>query len=220
MFRSAGKIASRLGVALLLGASIVGAAHDARAAAAYNTQQQLSAQTIEAFKNNPAQLLQQFPDGGGALISRLRDLLASDSSTLEAILSLIPQLNAAQKSAFGAALAQAARLYVRADQATAAQIQQAIADTKDAELILAYTAAAGDQPIGAAGGAPGSAGSSGGPVTTSGGTLGGGGSIEGIGGGGVPTGQFSYTGSVTGSSGSTTTTNTTTTSTVSSSVSP
>src|SRR3954451_19815059 len=107
------------------------------------------------------------------MISQLRDLLASDSSTLQAILGLLPNANAEQKSALGAALAQAARLYARNDQTFAQQIQQAVADTKDADLILAYAAASGDAPIGAGAGA-GSSGASGGPTGALGGPGGGG----------------------------------------------
>jgi hypothetical protein len=162
--------------------------------AAYAPGQQLSQQSIAEFTANPSQLLNQFPNGGGQMISRLRDLLASDPATLAPILSLLPNASSEQKAALGAALAQAARLYQRADQAFAAQIQQAVANTQDQELIVAYAAAAGDQPIGAGGGA-GSAGGPGGGSNPLGGPALGGGAIQGIGGGSVDTGGFAMTAS-------------------------
>jgi hypothetical protein len=162
--------------------------------AAYAPGQQLSQQTIADFTANPSQLLNQFPSGGGQMISRLRDLLASDPATLAPILSLLPTANSEQKAALGAALAQAARLYQRADQAFAAQIQQAVANTQDQELIVAYAAAAGDQPIGAGGGA-GSAGGPGGGSNPLGGPALGSSALQGIGGGAVDTGPFSMTAS-------------------------
>src|SRR5262245_3724351 len=57
--------------------------------AAYAPGQQLSAQTISEFTANPSQILNQFSSGGGQMISRLRDLLASDPATLAPILSLL-----------------------------------------------------------------------------------------------------------------------------------
>jgi hypothetical protein len=173
--------------------------------AAYAPGQQLSQQTITEFTANPSQLLSQFPNGGGQMISRLRDLLASDPATLAPILSLLPNANSEQKSALGSALAQAARLYQRADQAFAAQIQQAVANTQDQELIVAYAAAAGDQPIGAGGGA-GSAGGPGGgsnPLAS----LGVNSSLQDIGGGAVDTGPFSMTASANSAAGFNTTNN-------------
>jgi hypothetical protein len=174
--------------------------------AAYAPGQQLSQQTIAEFTANPSQLLSQFREGGGQMISRLRDLLASDPATLAPILSLLPNANSQQKSAMGSALAQAARLYQRADQAFAAQIQQAVANTQDQELIVAYAAAAGDQPIGAGGGA-GSAGGPGGGSNPLGGPALGTGSLQGIGGNGVNTGAFAMTGSASSAAGFNTTNN-------------
>jgi hypothetical protein len=174
--------------------------------AAYAPGQQLSQQTIAEFTANPSQLLNQFPNGGGQMISRLRDLLASDPATLAPILSLLRNATSEQKAALGAALAQAARLYQRADQAFAAQIQQAVANTQDQELIVAYAAAAGDQPIGAGGGA-GSAGGPGGGSNPLGGPAFGGGALQGIGGGSVDTGGFAMTASASTGAGINTTNN-------------
>jgi hypothetical protein len=71
--------------------------------AAYAPGQQLSQQTIAEFTTNPSQLLNQFPNGGGQMISRLRDLLASDPATLAPILSLLRNATSEQKAALGSA---------------------------------------------------------------------------------------------------------------------
>jgi hypothetical protein len=168
--------------------------------AAYAPGQQLSSQALAEFTRNPSTILSQNPAGGGQMISRIRDLLASDPATLSVILSLVPNANADQKAAIAAGLAQAAKLYARpgVDPAFAAAIQQAVANTQDQTLILAYAAAAGDQPIGAVGGGGVSGGGVGGQTNGLGGSggSGGNGGAEGIGGGaGSSTGQFSLSGS-------------------------
>jgi hypothetical protein len=169
--------------------------------AAYAPGQQLSAQTVADFTANPSQLLSQFSSGGGQMISRLRDLLASDPATLAPILSLLANANAEQKAAMGAAIAQAAKLYQRADQTFAAQIQQAVANTQDQELIVAYAAAMGDQPIGAGGGFGVSGGGPGGGSNPLGAGFLGTGAAQAIGIGGVDTGQFAATGFAVGVGG-------------------
>lgn len=185
--------------ALIAGAVTLGFAVCAQPswAAAYAPNQQLSTQTISEFTNNPSQLLTQFPSGGGQMISRLRDLLASDPAVLSPILTLIPNANKDQKSAIGAALAQAAKLYGRSDQTFANQIQQAVANTQDQELIVAYAASAGDQPIGGVGGGA-SGGGPGGGSSPLGGAPGSTGAAQSIGPAFADTGAFSVTGGPTG----------------------
>lgn len=120
-------------------------------AACYSEDAQLSPKVVADFTSDPGRILQQFPGGGGEMISRVRDLAASNPTTLSAILGLIPKANKEQKAAFGSALAQAARICLKPDQAYANQIQQAIVETNDQELIVAYSAASGDSPIAAVG---------------------------------------------------------------------
>jgi hypothetical protein len=167
----------------------------------------LTEQAVADFKAHPERLLTQNPVGGGALISRVRDLLLADSTSLSAVLGLLPSANNDQKSAIATGLAQAARLWVRGDPSIVQQIQEAVAGTKDSSFILAYTVAAGNPPTGPVGGnAAGSAGGPGGQTAGLGTAAGGGsGGAEGIGGrGGVNTGGFSITGSTTGTSITTT----------------
>jgi hypothetical protein len=192
--------------AAVAGAFIV-AGTDQASAACYNPQQQLPAQTISAFVADPSQLLQQYPNGGPQMISQIRDLAASDPATLWRILALSATANKEQKQAIGAGLGQAARICVRTDQAYANDIQQAIAQTKDQEIVLAYTGIAGDQPtgpVGAAGGAVGGQTNAlfGGPTGT--------GAPQNIPGGSSPTFPFGVTGGVTGGGGTTTNTSVTT----------
>jgi len=162
-----------------------------------------SAAAAAAFLANPGQVLQQNPTGGQQLVSRIRDLAVADPATLQSILQLLATANKDQKVAIGAGLAQAAKIVVRTNQAYATQIQQAILDTKDQDVVLAYAAAAGDTATGAAGGAGAAGGGAVGGQTNSistGGT--GGGTAQSIGGGGVQTGSFSMTSSVGGTGSS------------------
>jgi hypothetical protein len=189
-------------------------------AACYNAQQQLSPQVISAFTNDPAGFLKQYPEGGAQFISRIRDLVASDPTTLDPILKLIGDATKDQKTAIGAALAQAARICVRTDQAFATDIQQAIAQTKDHDVVLAFTSTSGDQPTGAVGGGAGGAGGgTGGQTNPLVSTLTYTGPAQRIGNDPTPTPLFTYTSSVTGTSGTSTTTTTTSFFTISSPVS-
>jgi hypothetical protein len=154
MLRSAAKVVRFATCAVIVALTALVLSVGAQAAA-YPPQQQLPSQTIQDFMKNPSQLLTQFPNGGGMMISRVRDLMASDQATLSAILSLVPNANAEQKAALGAALGQAARLYVRNDPAVAGLIQQQVAATNDPDLIRAYRAVAGDIETGGVGGAGG-----------------------------------------------------------------
>jgi hypothetical protein len=171
------------------------------------TAQQPSAQqptglTVSAFLANPSLILQQNPRGGPQMISELRDFAVSDEATLTAILGLIPNANKEQKAAIGAALAQAARIVVRTNQAYSQRIQYLIAETKDEDVILAYAAVAGDRPIGAVGGgAGGGGGAVGGQTNPLAGPPSGTGPAQVFGSGGAGTQPFSFTSSVSGTGG-------------------
>ena len=178
-----------------------------------------NSQQARDFLQDPARLLAQNPAGGGNLVAAIRDIAVADRATLQPILNLLPNATKEQKTAIGSGLAQAARIVVRTNQAYATEIQESIAKTKDQEVVLAYAATAGDQPIGAAGAGAGAGGGSGGQVSSLLTGFRGGGGLEAIGGNGVNTGQFTISSSVSGTSG-TTTSSFTTSSTISSAVSP
>lgn len=166
--------ALRMAAAAALAATITSAAN----AAIYPPQRQLPATVITEFKAAPTSLLQQYPAGGPQLISRVRDLGASDPTTLPGLIALLkdPATTKDQMNAIVAGLAQVARMAAQQDQAYANEIQTAIAGTGNPDVIAAYQAATGDVAIAAAGGGAGGGGSGGGgPTGTSGFAIGGGG---------------------------------------------
>jgi len=180
-------------------------------------QQQTPAQQglAQRFLANPGQTLQQYPDGGTAMVSLLREVAIVDPNSLSPILALIPNANKSQKEAIGKALGQAAQVVVKTNQIYANKILQAIAETKDQDVFLAYSGGANDTGTAATGGGGGGAGgagaggASGGQTNTLGGTPSSTGTAQGIGGGSTPTGAFSYTSSVSGGGGTNGTTGTT-----------
>lgn len=97
------------------------------AAAVYSSQQALPPQVIKDFLADPSALLKQYPEGGAQMISRVKDLAASDPATLNAIVGLLATANSSQATAIGTALGQVALIAVKTDQAYANQIQEAIA---------------------------------------------------------------------------------------------
>jgi hypothetical protein len=133
-------------------------------AACYGPQQQLPAQTAADFISNPAQLLQQFPNGEAEIISRVRDLAASNPATLPLILNLVAGASSTQIDAIGTGLGQAALTCIRTDPAYATEIQQVVVALNNSALSFAFAAVLGDKPIGAAGGGAGGGGGGGGPT--------------------------------------------------------
>ncbi|MGY3038089.1 hypothetical protein ACVIIV_007259 [Bradyrhizobium sp. USDA 4354] len=144
------RIALRMAAAAALAATISSAA----SAAIYPPQRQLPATVITEFKAAPNSLLQQYPTGGPQLISRVRDLGASDPTTLPGLIALLkdPATTKDQMRAIVGGLAQVARMAAQSDQAFANEIQAAIANTGNADVIAAYQAATGDVQIAATGG--------------------------------------------------------------------
>jgi len=160
---------------------------------------QPTAQGITQFLNNPSELLTKSPIGGPGLVGAVRDLVVADPATLQPVLNLLANANKDQKSAIGAALAQAAKIVVKTNPGLATEIQQAILNTKDQDVVLAFAAGSGDVPIGAGGGGGGGGGGASGgqtnPFAFGGGSTGG---PQNIGPNGTNTPFFSYTSSVTG----------------------
>ncbi|WP_298241376.1 hypothetical protein [uncultured Bradyrhizobium sp.] len=167
------KIALRMAAAAALAATISTAA----SAAVYPPQRQLPATVISDFKAAPSSLLQQYPTGGPQLISRVRDLGASDPTTLPGLIALLkdPATTKDQMRGIVAGLAQVARMAASSDQAYANEIQAAIAGTGNADVIAAYQAATGDVQIAATGGGAGGGGTGAGGPTGNGFPTGGGG---------------------------------------------
>ncbi|SCB43177.1 hypothetical protein GA0061099_1007217 [Bradyrhizobium yuanmingense] len=167
------RIALRMAAAAALAVTISSAA----SAAIYPPQRQLPATVISDFKAAPNSLLQQYPTGGPQMISRVRDLGASDPTTVPGLIALLkdPVTTTDQMRAIVAGLAQVARMAAQQDQAYANEIQAAIASTGNPDVIAAYQAATGDVAIAATGGGAGGGGTGAGGPTGNGFPTGGGG---------------------------------------------
>lgn len=189
------KFALRMVLTALFAITVTTAAN----AAIYPPSRQLAAQTISDFKASPASLLQQFAAGGAQMISRVRDLGASDPTTVPALIALLkePTTTKEQMQAIVAGLAQVARMAAQQDQAFASEIQAAIAGTGNPDVIAAYQAATGDVQIAATGGGAGGGGTGAGGPTSNNGFVSGGssGTASPFGGLHYPNTTTSYTGS-------------------------
>jgi hypothetical protein len=100
----------------------------------------------------------------GELTRNVRELLTSDKTSLDSLISLMKAGNPDQQTAIAQGLAQAAKAYAsNNDPAFANQIQLAVAATGLTEVVKAYAAIAGDTGTASTGG--GGGGGSGGPNT-------------------------------------------------------
>lgn len=112
---------------------------------------QSTSEAATQFMNHPSELLAKSPNGGPGFVAAVRNLVAVNPATLRPVLNLLANANRNQKSAIGAGLAQAARLVVKTNPGLAAEIQKAILNTRDQDVVLAFAAGSGDRPIGVAG---------------------------------------------------------------------
>jgi hypothetical protein len=155
----------RLVRSAFLGAAVVGSllvSAPLAMSAVYSPQQALPAATIQSFLANPEGLLSQYPDGGALMISRVKDLVASDPATANPILALLRTANPEQASAIGTALGQVALMAVAKDQAFATDLQTKVAQTGNTSAIVAFSAVVGgDIKLAAATGPGGGAGGGG-----------------------------------------------------------
>lgn len=155
-------------------AGLIVAATPSAEAAIYSPQQALPADAIQQFLSNPSGFLAQYPSGGPQMSRAVKDLVASDPQTLNALISLLSQANPDQASAIGTGLGQVALLAVDTDQAFAVQIQTAIAQSGNTGALVAFSAVVGgDIKLAAAtggggGGGGGEEGTGTGPTSTSG----------------------------------------------------
>ena len=141
-------------VRCLVGAAFILSAHMAHA-------QQGGALTpaeVSAFKANPGQMLNQFPNGGPEMTKEIVGLLASDKGTLSTIIGLAKTADQDQRKTMAAALAQVAKANAANDPAFANQIQQAVASSGLPEFAKAYAEAAGDTGTASTGGGGGGGG--------------------------------------------------------------
>ena len=127
-------------------------------AACYSSGQQLPANVVSQFVNDPGKLLTQFPSGGSQMISLIRDLVASDPGVLPLIINLNAKANTEQVQAMGAGLGQAALVCRRTAQAFSNEIQRMTITADNRPLIQAFSAVMGDLFLGSAGPAGGGGG--------------------------------------------------------------
>ena len=131
-------------------------------AGCYAPSQELPSSSVAQFVASPASVLQASPSGGARLITTVRDLVATNESTLPLVLGLISSASPDQRNAIATALAQAARICLRSQAEYASKIQQDVAGTNNQEFAQAFAAASGDLPTGATGGGAGGGGFGGG----------------------------------------------------------
>jgi len=140
----------------ILGHAILGAAFaavvfgESARAACLSAENALPAKDVQAFLNDPSQLLGEF-SGGAEMIAKVRDLVASDAATLKGVLGVLGSADEAQQTAIGAGLGQAELLCKKPDAAFASQIQQSLVATNNDIAVTALLAVLADRPIGALG---------------------------------------------------------------------
>ncbi len=160
---------ARLVRGALCGAAVLGSllvSAQLAMSAVYSPRAALPAQTIQQFLANPQGLLSQYPDGGALMVSRVRDLVASDPGTVDPILALLKSANPEQASAIGTGLGQVALMAVSQDQAFATDLQTKVAQAGDTTAIAAFSAVVGGDIKLAATGPGGGAGGGGGESQT------------------------------------------------------
>jgi hypothetical protein len=130
----------------LFGAAVLGfvlACAPLASAAIYSPRQALPADTINQFLANPGALLAQFPNGGPQMITKVRDLAASDPATVDPLLKLLKSANPAQSAAIGTALGQIALMALSTDHPFAIDLQTKIAQSGNTQALDAFDAVVG-----------------------------------------------------------------------------
>ncbi|MGY4234684.1 hypothetical protein ACVIIW_003631 [Bradyrhizobium sp. USDA 4449] len=144
-------------------------------AACYGPDQRIDPQKVVEFNKDPAAYVQSLEATGNtsAEISALRDLVASDPSTLSGVIGLLSRAIPSQQTTIGTALGQAVNMCVIPDPTYAADIQIQLAAAKSDAANTAYAAVTGNRPIGSvANGGVGGGPSTGGVGGSTGGTNG------------------------------------------------
>ena len=158
---------------------------------------------VTVFLADPQSLLKQFPnpnpnDPNDPMVAMVKGLALANPQSLLSLLSLLPNATKEEKQALGRGLAAAAAAIVATNPTYANDILQAITKTRDRDLVLAATTG---NPTGGVGGGVGGGGSVGGQTNSTQSTPTQTGPAQAFGGGSQPTGPFSITSSVGGTSG-------------------
>jgi hypothetical protein len=101
------------------------------------------AQTVQQFLSKPSDILAQYPNGGPEMVQAIQDLLTADPRTLNAVLSLLAQMNPAQSTATGTALGKYALAVLPVDQPRAVQIQDLVVGSNNVVAMGAFDAVVG-----------------------------------------------------------------------------
>ena len=112
-------------------------------ASCYPSSAKLPDTEIQSFLKNPNGLLSAYEDGGGLLVSAVRDLVASDNSALYLVVKLLASANSRQREAIGSGLGLAAQTCLVSEQAYAGQIQASLLETADTIALTAFVASVG-----------------------------------------------------------------------------
>ncbi|WP_181699013.1 hypothetical protein [Chthonobacter albigriseus] len=115
----------------------------------------LSSADVSEFLAAPGAMLNDYPEGGIQMSSRVRALAGSDAATLDPLLALIATANLDQRAAIGSGLARAAMACAPSSAAYAQLIQQKVAELANDDLLTAFLSASNDletAALGAAGG--------------------------------------------------------------------
>jgi hypothetical protein len=95
---------------------------------------------MQAFKDNPRELLERFPAGGPAMSGDVMRRAGSDLEVLPQIIQLARDGNTAQRVAIGIGLARAASACSRTHPEMEQAIKRAVADAGMSELSTAFAA--------------------------------------------------------------------------------
>jgi hypothetical protein len=137
MFRSVGLKIGLMATVL----SVAGIASPSFAASCIEGSAKMSDSSIQSFIGSPGDLLMSNIKGGLQLSNAVRQLVVSDSATLDSVLRLVASSNSDQSAAIGSGLARAVQACKTIDPAYADKIQQAVASLNNPGFLTAFTQA-------------------------------------------------------------------------------
>lgn len=111
---------------------------------------------------SPGDLLGRFPSGGGGMVSEVRNMVATNPSSVDGIPAILASATPAQKEALGAGLGQAAGLCLTRDRNALDAINKVVLAMNNSEVTTAFQTVTGDRQTAATGGGGGGAGGGGG----------------------------------------------------------
>lgn len=101
---------------------------------------------------SPGDLLSRFPSGGGGMVSEVRNMVATNPSSVDGIPAILASATPAQKEALGAGLGQAAGLCLTRDRNALDAINKVVLAMNNSEVTTAFQTVTGDRQTAATGG--------------------------------------------------------------------